>query len=100
MRSPLLIEKYSQQLAEKLSRSREDLLEEGLSCGDFNQEVSIRFQDGSHALFKYAFFVVNKLTKTCAIFTEHCGYFEFSSVAVSLAESSGISYVDELYEEY
>ncbi len=100
MRSLVLVEKYSQQLVEKLNRSREELLEEGLSCGDFNQQVSIKFQDGSNAFFNYAFFVVNELTKTCAVFTEHCGYFEFSSVAVKITESSGSSYVDELYEEY
>lgn len=95
-----LIEKWIEQLSEKLNRPAEEILADGLELGDFRSEVEIKFQDGSHAVFNYAFFVVNKATKTCAIFTEHCGYFEFSSVAVKLTETRQEFYTDELYEEY
>lgn len=95
-----LIQKWAVKLSEKLNRPVEEILSEGLSLGDFNSEVEIKFQDGSHAFFKYAFFVVDTKEKLCAIFSEHCGYLEISSVAVQIKETSETRFIDELYEEY
>ena len=37
--------------------------------------VEIHFEDGSHATFKYAFFL--EMDDEVAVFTEHCGYHLF-----------------------
>jgi hypothetical protein len=50
-----------------------------LSVRDFgNQKVSLRFVDGSLAVFEFAFFVVNEEREELAVFTEHCGHHVFS----------------------
>lgn len=95
-----LIEKWSDELVQKLHRPARNIIERGLSATDFHEQVEIKFQDGSYALFNYAFFVVNQSSKTCAIFTEHCGYFEFSSAAVMVKETPDSYFIDELYEEF
>ena len=94
------IEKWAAQLSIKLQRSAEDIVRKGLSCRDFRAQVEIKFRDKSQALFYYAFFVVDTETKTCAVFTEHCGYFEFSSSAVMIKEVSEHYFVDDLYEDF
>lgn len=50
-----------------------------LSAGDFppGQSVSLRFPDGSHALFRHAFALVDEASGEVAVFTEHCGYHVF-----------------------
>ncbi len=50
-----------------------------LSAGDFrsDQSVIIRFPDGSHVLFRYAFALKDELAGEVAVFTEHCGYHVF-----------------------
>src|SRR5262245_50976578 len=57
-----------------------------LSAGDFacGQSVIIRFPDGSHALFRYAFAIVDDLGQEVAVFTEHCGYHVFPLVDAEL----------------
>jgi len=42
----------------------------------FNQlhHVAIRFADGSHAMFRHAFDLVDRDMNEIAVFTEHCGY--------------------------
>lgn len=99
MRDVSLIARYAEQISEKLHRPLEEIVAEGLFCGDFSTQVEVKFSDGSHALFRYAFFVVDQKSKTCAIFSEHCGYIELPSVGVMLKETKEYYYTDDLYEE-
>ena len=39
--------------------------------------VSIRFEDGSHVEFRYAFVIEALEFREVAVFTEHCGYHLF-----------------------
>ena len=49
-----------------------------MGAGEFPFEgVRLRFDDGSEASFKYAFFVEDRERKELAVFTEHCGYHVF-----------------------
>jgi hypothetical protein len=50
-----------------------------ISARDFNcgSIVHINLPDGSHAFFKYAFFIELPEWKEVAVFTEHCGYHIF-----------------------
>ena len=50
-----------------------------LSAGDFPDDPSVivRFPDGSHVLFRYAFAVPDEAGREVAVFTEHCGYHVF-----------------------
>ena len=50
-----------------------------LSAGDFDcdQSVHVRFDDGSFAVFQYAFAVFDPAGQRCMVFTEHCGYHVF-----------------------
>ncbi|HEX8328132.1 MAG TPA: hypothetical protein VF629_11370 [Hymenobacter sp.] len=52
---------------------------ENLSASDFPSEttVCIRFEDGSHVEFKYAFIIAAPEFREVAVFTEHCGYHLF-----------------------
>jgi hypothetical protein len=45
----------------------------------FNSSVMVHFEDGSHCYFRYAFAVEDKDRKELAVFTEHCGYYIFST---------------------
>ena len=42
-----------------------------------DQSVHLTFDDGSFALFRYAFAVLNEAGEQCMVFTEHCGYHVF-----------------------
>ncbi|PQO46096.1 hypothetical protein C5Y93_11005 [Blastopirellula marina] len=48
-----------------------------LSTQDFRGTVSLRFPDGSFALFRHAFYLVSEELSEIALFTEHCGYHVF-----------------------
>ena len=50
-----------------------------LSATDFdvNQTLKINLQDGSFALFQYAFYLLDRELNEVAVFTEHCGYHIF-----------------------
>jgi hypothetical protein len=50
-----------------------------LSAHDFrgDQSVQLTFDDGSFALFRYAFAVLDEAGERCMVFTEHCGYHVF-----------------------
>ena len=50
-----------------------------LSAADFpcDQCIAIRFPDGSHVLFRYAFALTDSASGEVAVFTEHCGYHVF-----------------------
>lgn len=48
-----------------------------LGASDFAHHVAIWFQDGSHAMFRHAFYLIDRDLNEVAIFTEHCGYHFF-----------------------
>ncbi len=50
-----------------------------LRASDFktNAVVRLQFDDGSLAVFNYAFYAVDEDRKELAVFTEHCGYHVF-----------------------
>ncbi|QEH38493.1 hypothetical protein OJF2_70960 [Aquisphaera giovannonii] len=50
-----------------------------LSAQDFRgeQSVHLTFADGSFALFRYAFAILDEAGERCIVFTEHCGYHVF-----------------------
>jgi len=60
-------------LAAYLSKSKSEYL----GCNDFIHSVKLTWDDGSNALFQYAFIATNKEHNELAVFTEHCGYFLF-----------------------
>lgn len=51
-----------------------------LSGYDFygNRSVRVEFSDGSHALYRYAFYLKDEALGEVAVFTEHCGYHFFN----------------------
>ncbi len=57
-----------------------------LSACDFrsDQSVHIRFEDGSLAMFRYAFAIFSEDLQRCMVFTEHCGYHQFPVGAASV----------------
>ena len=87
MRNPLEVMKskdselektWAEHLAFRLGRSVDEIRNLGLSCRDFLYNcVRLTFDDGSFAEFKDAFSCINKEDETVAVFTDHCGHFEF-----------------------
>ncbi len=75
---PVVPEAWKPRLKQYL-RERHGADRECLSAGDFppGQIVLIRFPDGSHALFRFAFAVTDEAVGEVAVFTEHCGYHVF-----------------------
>jgi hypothetical protein len=61
-----------------------------LGAGDLNvsYQVMLRFDDGSFAFFRYAFYLIDKDNNEVAVFTEHCGYhiFNLSGTEIELSE--------------
>ncbi len=66
----------------KLIRERCGEDRDQLAADDFppDQSVMIRFPDGSHVLFRYAFAIEDAASGEVAVFTEHCGYHVFPMV--------------------
>ena len=64
----------------KYLRSTGELEREVLYATDFvsNQTIEIKFEDGSFAIFKYAFVITASELREVGIFTEHCGYHIFN----------------------
>lgn len=52
-----------------------------LTAYDFpeNRAVQVRFPDGSHAFFRYAFHLRDERGDEVAVFTGHCGYYFLSA---------------------
>lgn len=50
-----------------------------ISAHDFrcDQLVHLTFDDGSFAMYHYAFAVLDESGERCMVFTEHCGYHVF-----------------------
>jgi hypothetical protein len=75
----LIVRQWADKLSQKLGRPAEAIRERGLGASDFrgNSELEIRFPDASTATFRHAFFVHDAGRGLVAVFTEHCGYYEF-----------------------
>jgi hypothetical protein len=75
---PVVPEAWKPRLRQYL-RERHGEAREHLSAGDFpsGQSVLIRFPDGSHAYFRFAFAITDEAFGGVAVFTEHCGYHVF-----------------------
>jgi hypothetical protein len=59
-------------------REEHDSDRDQLSAADFrSNHVKISFQDGSFAVFRFAFYRLDRELNEVAVFTEHCGYHIF-----------------------
>ncbi|MFO0892700.1 MAG: hypothetical protein U0790_26600 [Isosphaeraceae bacterium] len=78
--TPTVPEAWKPRLRQYL-RERCGVDRECLSAGDFppDQSVLVRFPDGSHAHFRFAFAIADEAAGEVAVFTEHCGYHVFPS---------------------
>lgn len=76
----LLAHKWAHELAEHTGRSVGVVEADGLSAFDFKPRgIRIAYDDGSVVTFRWAFFVRSATEPNLiAVFTEHCGYHEFS----------------------
>jgi|SRR6478752_9859999 len=74
-----VLTEWCPELAKRLGRPEEEIRVRGLSAGDFSpsRAVEIKFVDGSHARFSFAFAIISKERRAVAVFTEHCGYLIF-----------------------
>lgn len=74
------LNRWLPQLAERTGRPVASLKADGLGAGDFLPDgVRIDFDDGSLVHFRWAFWVEDAARPgKVAVFTEHCGYHEFS----------------------
>lgn len=83
------VDRFAEVLAERLGRVADELRDSGLSASDFSGDCRVRWHDGSEAMFRGAFAVVDPGRKRIGVFTEHCGYFDFDQVSIlSVDESS------------
>lgn len=76
----VVLNRWLPQLAQKTGRPVATLKAEGLHAGDFPPGgVRIDFEDGSVVHFRWSFFVIDPTRNgKVAVFTEHCGYHEFT----------------------
>ena len=89
------INKWVNELSDKLRKPKDDLLSSGLMADDFGSyNVFIEHEDGSTSHYKSAFFVENE--KEYAIFTEHCDYHEFNKEWLNNIEEEETFYVEKL----
>jgi hypothetical protein len=74
------VARWLPELAQRTRRSESELREDGLLATDFSMPgVGIDYEDGSSVRFRGAFHVTSAARPgRVAIFTEHCGYHEFS----------------------
>lgn len=55
-----------------------------LSAADFTHDLRLKFEDGSDAFFRYAFYLPDELESEVVVFTDHCGYHVFPFCISSL----------------
>jgi len=80
-----ILQEWAEELAAKLGRPATEIRAQGLRAQDFsNQQVEIEFEDGSYALFHWAFYVESRTKRAIAVFTEHCGYYVVPTVGASI----------------
>ncbi len=84
----IIVSIWVNELSAKLGRSPRSILERGLNAGDFSirNAVEIKFDDGSSAHFRHAFFVSTQEAKRVAVLTEHCGYHEFHAGGLEIQD--------------
>jgi len=82
-------------LAERLGRDAVEIHDEGLGALDFkiDESIELTLADGSTMSLRYAFAVFDEAQRLVGIFSEHCGYFCFSMVDLTLTELKGDSVV-------
>jgi hypothetical protein len=70
---------WAPDLAKRLARSEAQIRAHGLTMDDFSphRSVDLKFPDGSHARFLFAFAVASAERHAVAVFTEHYGSFIF-----------------------
>lgn len=73
-----LPDRWKTKLAEWIRRCTDDRRER-LGASDFacTHSVSLTFEDGSTAMFKYAILIEAPEFNEIGVFTEHCGYHIF-----------------------
>ena len=88
MKKDKLCKKWADQLSKKTGRPAAEIINEGFLHTAFSpsERVEIEFEDGSHALFNYAFALYNPEKRKVAVFTEHCGHFEFLSLGIQVTQ--------------
>ncbi len=72
-----LVNSWAEHLAFRFGRSVDEIRSLGLSCRDTYGSVKLIFEDGSFAVFLYALACINEEDRKVAVFTEHCGDYEF-----------------------
>jgi len=92
-----IVDLWTDALAERLGRSAADIREHGLSAYDFpaDEVIEVRFAYGDSMKFRFAFFIVDEERRMVAVFTEHSGYFEFSSGSLKLISTKKTVYFGE-----
>ncbi|HEY3814670.1 MAG TPA: hypothetical protein VGL66_15725 [Caulobacteraceae bacterium] len=83
-----ILGRFADPLAAYLSRTADQIRQDGLIDDDFDEGLEISFADGSHALFNAAFLVAGEDGQSVAVFTQACGYFEFTAEQIAFASAS------------
>jgi hypothetical protein len=94
-----VLKDWAEDLAKKLKRPVEQILEKGLNIHDFSsaQSVEIHFPNTWFVHFDYAFAVIRPDKNAVAVFTEHSGYREIILVeGTSVVEIFKKFYVHDL----
>lgn len=88
-------------VAEKLGKTREEILSRGLTATDFapSRKVVLSNPSDMECIFSGAFSVIDSGTGRVAVFTEHCGYHEFYLSGVKVSGITSYEYWDEDYRE-
>ena len=78
-------------LAARLGRDVAEIHDEGLGALDFqiDESIELTLPDGSSMSLRYAFAVFDEPQRLVGIFSEHCGYFCFSMIDLTLTELKG-----------
>ena len=90
-----VLQRWLVHLQSHTKRPYRDISADGLMSSDFsNQTVTLRFEDGSTASFRRAFFLTDEARPgIVAIFTEHCGYHEFLLTADDKLQAAPTSFI-------
>ena len=99
MKNGQVVNSWADALADRLGRSAADIRERGLSAYDFpaDEVIDVQFDFGDSMRFQFAFFIVDDERGKVAVFTEHSGYFEFSSRSLKLISTKTTVYIGEDY---
>ena len=95
-----ILKKWKSELSEKLNRSEDEIVQNGLTAYDFSPSKSIEIAYSSTSVIKFdhAFMVINSETRVAAVFTEHYGYHEFSVYGAIAKEIEEQIYIDDGYD--